>query len=70
MAERRVVVYAPDELGGRRVRVDVEFLGTAHCLHDLLLFLEQAGLHPLDEVEVADHPLIEWHGGGPEVWKP
>ncbi|MGW3152110.1 hypothetical protein ACWDG1_47555 [Streptomyces sp. NPDC001177] len=50
--------------------MDAEILGTAYCLHDLMLLLGQAGLKSLDEVAVAEHPLIEWHGGGPEVWKP
>jgi hypothetical protein len=22
----------------------------------------------MDEIDVADSPIIEWHGGGPEVW--
>lgn len=68
MAERRVIVSAPAETGGRRVRVDGESLGTAYSLHDLSVFLERAGLEGLDEVDVANSPLIEWHGGGPEVW--
>ncbi|MCF3134160.1 hypothetical protein [Streptomyces olivochromogenes] len=70
MDEHRVVVRPPDESGGRRVQVGGKTLGTAHCLHDLMGLLEQAGLEPLDEVAVAEHPRIEWHGGGPEVWKP
>ncbi|MCF3134156.1 hypothetical protein [Streptomyces olivochromogenes] len=59
------MVQPPDESGGRRVHVDAKTVGTAHGLHDLLL-LGQAGLTSLDEVAVAEHPLIEWHGGGPE----
>ncbi|MGC9539855.1 hypothetical protein [Streptomyces sp. UG1] len=68
MAERRVIVSPPAETGGRRVQVDSKTLGTAYSLHDLTVFLERAGLEGLDEVDVADSPLIEWHGGGPEVW--
>jgi hypothetical protein len=68
MSERRVIVSPPSETGGRQVRVDDETLGTAYSLHDLSVFLERAGLEGLDEVDVADSPLIEWHGGGPEVW--
>ncbi|POX51090.1 hypothetical protein [Streptomyces sp. Ru72] len=69
MAERRVIVYPPSESGGRRVRVDGEILGTAYSLHDLTVFLQHAGLEGVDEVDVAESPLIEWHGGGPEVWE-
>lgn len=69
MAERRVIVEAPAEGGGRRVRVDDEVLGVAYGLRDLSVFLRRADAEHLDEVDVADSPLIEWHGGGPEVWK-
>ncbi|MCN9240433.1 hypothetical protein NGF19_06435 [Streptomyces sp. RY43-2] len=68
MAERRVIVDRPGEGGGRRVQVDGESLGMAYNLHDLSVFLERAGLEGLDELDVAMSPLIEWHGGGPEVW--
>ncbi|MEV5987733.1 hypothetical protein AB0L85_22420 [Streptomyces sp. NPDC052051] len=68
MAERRVIVDRPEEGGGRRVQVDGESLGVAYSLHDLSVFLERAGLEGLDELDVAMSPLIEWHGGGPEVW--
>ncbi|UXY32185.1 hypothetical protein [Streptomyces sp. HUAS TT20] len=69
MAERRVIVLPPGEGGGRRVQVDSETLGTAYRLHDLAVFLECAGLEGLVEVDAASSPLIEWHGGGPEVWE-
>ncbi|MEU6071485.1 MULTISPECIES: hypothetical protein [Streptomyces] len=69
MAERRVIVLPPGEGGGRRVQVDSETLGTAYSLHDPAVFLERAGLEGLDEVDAANSPLIEWHGGGPEVWE-
>lgn len=68
MAEHRVVVDAPAEGGGRRVRVDGEVLGVAYGLRDLSEFLQRAGAEHLDEVDVADSPVIEWYGGGPEVW--
>jgi hypothetical protein len=68
MTERSVIVYPPDERGGRRVRVNGETLGTAYSLHDLTVFLQHAGLMDWDEVDVANAGLIEWHGGGPEVW--
>ena len=69
MAERRVIVFPPAEGGGRRVQVDSETLGTAYSLHDLAVFLERAGLEGLDVVDVVSSPVIEWHGGGPEVWE-
>lgn len=53
-----MIVSAPDETGGRR----------AHSLHDLTVFLQHADLVGLDEVDVANSDVIEWHGGGPEVW--
>ncbi|GAA3773210.1 hypothetical protein [Streptomyces chiangmaiensis] len=68
MVERRVIVSPPSETGGRHVLVDGEKLGTAYSLHDLSVFLQRAGLECLDEVDAAESPLIEWHGGGPEVW--
>ncbi|OIJ97645.1 hypothetical protein BIV25_14845 [Streptomyces sp. MUSC 14] len=69
MAERRVIVFPPGEGGGRRVQVDSETLGTAYSLHDLSVFLERAGLEGLDVVDLVKSPLIEWRGGGPEVWE-
>ncbi|MGW4516431.1 hypothetical protein ACWEO4_31590 [Streptomyces sp. NPDC004393] len=68
MAERRVIVFPPGEGGGRRIHVGSETLGTAYSLHDLSVFLERAGLEGLDVVDLVNSPLIEWHGGGPEVW--
>jgi hypothetical protein len=64
----RIVVYPPSETGGRRVRVDGEILGTAYSLHDLTVFLEQAGLEGYDELDVAAWEQIEWRGGGADVW--
>ncbi|WP_369243800.1 hypothetical protein [Streptomyces sp. R41] len=69
MPERRVIVYPPSESGGRGVRVDSTILGTAYSLHDLTVFLRGAGLPDWDELDVAESGLIEWHGGGPEVWR-
>ncbi|MFF4958314.1 hypothetical protein [Streptomyces sp. NPDC001222] len=68
MSEPRVIVSAPSETGGRRVRSDGEILGMAYSLHDLAVLLQRAGLEGWDEVDVAESPVIEWHGGGPEVW--
>jgi hypothetical protein len=64
-----VIVYPPDEDGGRRVRVDGEILGRAYGTRDVAEFLRRAGLEDADEVYVAESGLIEWRGGGPEVWE-
>ncbi|MGW5931574.1 hypothetical protein ACWF2L_35850 [Streptomyces anulatus] len=64
----RVVVSPPSPSGGRRVRVDGTILGLAYGLADLVEFLRRAGLEGVDEVEVARSPIVEWRGGGPDVW--
>ncbi|MEU4967755.1 hypothetical protein [Streptomyces smyrnaeus] len=63
-----VTVYPPDEDGGRRVRLHDGILGRAHGPRDLFALLEQAGWNT-DEVTL-DGPLIQWRGGGPDVWQP
>ncbi|GAB2731654.1 hypothetical protein [Streptomyces bullii] len=68
-SDRPVVVYPPDEQGGRRVRVNGEIMGRAYSLHDLTVFLQRAGLEGWDELDVAGSELIEWRGGGPETWE-
>ncbi|WP_328826898.1 hypothetical protein [Streptomyces ureilyticus] len=52
------------------MRIDDRILGTAYSLHDLTVFLQNAGLTGGDELDVAESGLIEWHEGGPEVWEP
>lgn len=44
-----VVVYPPDEDGGRRVRVDSEILGRAYGLRDIAEFLRRAGIEDVTE---------------------
>lgn len=66
---RPVVVYPPDEDGGRRVRVRGEIAGRAFNLRDLVEFLRRAGIEDVDEVWVRRSGLIEWRGGGFEVWE-
>ncbi|MFB6813085.1 hypothetical protein ACFCV8_00860 [Streptomyces sp. NPDC056347] len=63
-----VVVYPPDESGGRRVRADGEILGMAYSIRDVVEFLRRAGLDTITEDDVAVSGLIEWRGGGPESW--
>jgi hypothetical protein len=38
----------------------------ARSLGELTAFLRYAGLEGVDEIDVADSHLIEWHGGGPK----
>ncbi|MFJ2205997.1 hypothetical protein [Streptomyces microflavus] len=64
----RVVVSPPSPTGGRRVRVDGTILGLAYGIGDLVEFLRRAGLEGVGEVEVARSPLVDWRGGGPDVW--
>lgn len=58
-----IVVHPPSTTaGGRRVTVRGENLGLAHSDHDLVVFLEGAGLP--DAEEVLDDPAwVEWRGG-------
>ena len=69
-AQHVVIVYPPSPSGGRRVRVDGEILGLAHSLVDVAEFLRRAGLEEIEASDVADSGLIEWRGGGPDVWVP
>lgn len=65
-----IVIYPPGEDGGRRVRVDDRFLGIAYGLLDIVEFLRLSGLEDVDDVWVRQSGLLEWRGGGPDVWKP
>ncbi|MFJ3673944.1 hypothetical protein ACIPSE_46670 [Streptomyces sp. NPDC090106] len=65
---RPVIVYPPDEEGGRRVRIDGAILGRAFGLADVTEFLRRAGLKSWDLVKVELSDLIEWRGGGPQIW--
>lgn len=64
-----VIVYPPDEDGGRRVRVDGTILGRAFRLWDVVAFLQEAGLQDFDEMDVVRADWIDWRGGGPDVWE-
>lgn len=63
-----VVIYPPDEEGGRRVRIDGAILGRALSVTDVAAILQGAGLRSFDENHVAYSALIEWRGGGPDQW--
>ena len=68
-SETPVVVSPPDEDGARRVRVDGEILGRAYGLRDIAEFLRRAGIEDVDEAYVEASGLIEWRGGGADVWE-
>lgn len=63
-----VIVYPPDENGGRRVRVDGTILGLAYSTADVAALLQTAGLQDWDDMDVVRSGLIEWRGGGPDAW--
>ncbi|MET8098118.1 hypothetical protein ABZV29_16810 [Streptomyces sp. NPDC005236] len=69
MTGKPVVIYPPDEDGGRRVRVDGVILGRAFSVKDVAAFMQTAGLQDWGEMDVVRSELIEWRGGGPEVWE-
>jgi hypothetical protein len=63
--KRPVVVHPPSPRGGRRVTADAATLGLAHGPRDVEEFLRRAGL---EDVDASTSDLIEWRGGGPDVW--
>ncbi|MET9138875.1 hypothetical protein [Streptomyces parvulus] len=66
--DKPVIVYPPGEDGGRRVRIGDRFVGLAYGLTDLAAFAQEAGLQDWDDLDVVRSDLIEWRGGGPDVW--
>ncbi|PNG21985.1 hypothetical protein [Streptomyces cahuitamycinicus] len=66
MSSAPIVVHPPSRTGGRRVTVHSgardEILGTAYSDHDLVVFLEGAG------VQDADSMWVEWRGGRAHQW--
>ncbi|MFJ8150476.1 hypothetical protein ACIQ6R_36395 [Streptomyces sp. NPDC096048] len=63
MTSAPIVVHRPSPSGGRRVSVHLrgrdEILGTAYSDHDLVVFLEGAGI--VDPEAVLDQPQwVEW----------
>ncbi|MEU1005909.1 hypothetical protein [Streptomyces tibetensis] len=63
-----VVIYPPDGEGGRRVRIDDAIVGRAFSVQGIARFMQEAGLQEFDEMDVVRSGLIEWRGGGPDVW--
>ncbi|MEU6543204.1 hypothetical protein [Streptomyces sp. NPDC046859] len=65
MTSAPIVVHQPSRTGGQSV---TEILGTAYSDHDLVVFLEGAGVD--DPQGVLDDPQwVEWRGGGPHKWR-
>jgi hypothetical protein len=62
-----VVVHPPQPDGGRQVTIRGEPVGTAYHLLDLVELMRLAGL-PEADTTIDDPELIDWRGGGPEVW--
>lgn len=62
-----IVVHPPTASGGRRVTAHAQILGLAHSQDEVVEFLRRAGLTP-EQIDLRDPALIEWRGGGPEVW--
>ncbi|MEU9983790.1 hypothetical protein [Streptomyces sp. NPDC050856] len=66
MGSAPIVVHQPSETGGRRVTVHRhgrdEILGLAHSDHDLIVFLEAAGVQDPDAL-LDDPHWVEWRGG-------
>ena len=68
-SDKPVVVYPPADDGGRRVRIGDHFAGIAYRALDVAAFVQEAGLQDWDEMDVARSALIEWRGGGSDVWE-
>ncbi|MCX4579005.1 hypothetical protein OHB41_38640 [Streptomyces sp. NBC_01571] len=66
MISAPIVVHRPSISGGRRVTVHRHgqdlVLGTAHSDHDLVVFLEGAGVSDPDAI-LDDPRWVEWRGG-------
>ncbi|MGW0330771.1 hypothetical protein ACWD0J_02645 [Streptomyces sp. NPDC003011] len=66
MTSAPIIVHQSSDTGGRRVTVHShgrdEILGTAYSDHDLVVYLESAGI--TDPEAVLDDPQwVEWRGG-------
>ncbi|OEJ35121.1 hypothetical protein [Streptomyces subrutilus] len=73
MTPAPVVVHPPAPDGGRQITLHREGhdapLGLARSDHDLIVFLEAAGV--IEPENVLDDPqLVEWRGAPPHQWHP
>ncbi|RAG81301.1 hypothetical protein DN069_33445 [Streptacidiphilus pinicola] len=57
-----------DPMTGPYRRVDIlgEHVGKAYDLGDVAEFCRRAGL---DELDLQSDSMVDWQGGGPEVWE-
>ncbi|GAA3874595.1 hypothetical protein GCM10023084_29590 [Streptomyces lacrimifluminis] len=71
MSSAPIVVDPLSRTVGRRVTVHSggreEILGTAYSDHDLVVFLEGAGIQDPDSI-LDDDQWIEWRGGHAHQW--
>ncbi|MET8170463.1 hypothetical protein ABZT34_40610 [Streptomyces sp. NPDC005329] len=71
MSSAPIVVQPPAGTGGRRVTVHFhgrdEILGTAYSDHDLVVFLDGAGILDADSI-LDDDRWVEWRGGRAHQW--
>jgi hypothetical protein len=71
MSEAPITVHRPSASGGQRVTARFHgrdrLLGTAYSDHDLVVFLEAAGIEAPDMV-LDDPRFVEWRGGRPHQW--
>ncbi|WP_062650652.1 hypothetical protein [Streptomyces maremycinicus] len=72
MTSAPIVVHQPSRTGGRSVTVHShgrdEILGTAYSDHDLVVFLQAAGVDDPGGV-LDDARWVEWRGGRPHEWR-
>ncbi|MCE4946656.1 MULTISPECIES: hypothetical protein [Streptomyces] len=61
------LIVHPLQEGGRLMTILGEPVGVARSLRDVEDVLRRAGLNP-DEMTMDEPDLIEWRGGGPDVW--
>ncbi|MCM2388750.1 hypothetical protein [Streptomyces albipurpureus] len=71
MESAPIVVHRPSLSGGRRVSMHRhgrdEILGLAFSDHDLVVFLEAAGITDPDLI-MDDPAWVEWRGAGAHHW--
>ncbi|MDX3772074.1 MULTISPECIES: hypothetical protein [unclassified Streptomyces] len=68
MSEVPVIVYPPSASGGRYVRAHGLIVGVAYSLRDVTEVLRLAHVDDMEDEDVEVSLMIEWRGGGPEVW--
>ncbi|GAA3914412.1 hypothetical protein GCM10023084_77600 [Streptomyces lacrimifluminis] len=72
MTTAPIVIHPASRTGGRRVTVHSgggrdEILGTAYSDHDLVVFLEGAGVQDPDSI-LDDDRWFDWSGGHAHQW--